>query len=524
MSARLGRAQRPQPRYSAAMGPDRGSAVLERRPTEAPIRVDTRAPGEVRRNTTAGRDPPRAHGARPRHGPARRRRQAARPVRRAGLGGARGGGAARRPPRRREPAGRPHRADPPVDAGRPPGRAARLRGAVGRAPRRRLAAGATRPPAAARPPDAARRPRRAPRPPARRGRVRGDERGRGPGRHGVGLHERRGGRCRRRPVQHPPARGRQRRRPRGSSPRQHPARQRRRRDRPRRPLRLLPRDREHHLPARVDDGPPPAGGLDLRRRVPAQRSLHVGPRPRARSSLRAPTTRGSWRPPRRSRRSRGWTSSTTCSSTSRASAASSTRWAASTSRCSAARRSAPRPTSRAGSRPAGSTSTATTPSGTPAAGPTRRTTSGWRASAASSRRWSASSTPRPSSSTSATSRQATKGVFRTDIPQEALASLGTLAAKTKQQKITSVNFVPPLIMPWSYDPPVVHRAVDRRSARPSRPTRRRPTAPRPPRQPAAPSATAAKSGAEPKKQAVMERPASDPDANTADLAGVCSAG
>ncbi|MCA1481307.1 LCP family protein, partial [Bradyrhizobium sp. NBAIM08] len=43
---------------------------------------------------------------------------------------------------------------------------------------------------------------------------------------------------------------------------------------------------------------------------------------------------------------------------------------------------------------------------------------------------------------------ATKGVFRTDIPQEALASLATLAVKTKQQKITSVNFVPPLIQPY----------------------------------------------------------------------------
>ena len=38
-----------RPRYSQAMGPQSGSAVLERRETGAPIRVDTRAPGQARR-------------------------------------------------------------------------------------------------------------------------------------------------------------------------------------------------------------------------------------------------------------------------------------------------------------------------------------------------------------------------------------------------------------------------------------------------------------------------------------------
>ena len=119
---------------------------------------------------------------------------------------------------------------------------------------------------------------------------------------------------------------------------------------------------------------------------------------------------------------------------------------------------------------------------------------------------------------------ATKGVFRTDIPQEALASLGTLAAKTKQQKITSVNFVPPLIMPWSYDPTVVHRAVDSAIGASEEADEAAADGAADATASPAPSATAAKSGAEPKKQAVMERPASDPDANTADLAGICSAG
>ena len=50
-------------------------------------------------------------------------------------------------------------------------------------------------------------------------------------------------------------------------------------------------------------------------------------------------------------------------------------------------------------------------------------------------------------------------MFRTDIPQEALASLATLAVKTKTQKITAVNFVPPLINPWDYDPQVVRDTV-----------------------------------------------------------------
>lgn len=111
---------------------------------------------------------------------------------------------------------------------------------------------------------------------------------------------------------------------------------------------------------------------------------------------------------------------------------------------------------------------------------------------------------------------ATKGVFRTDIPQGALPDLADLAARTKAQPITSVNFVPPLIQPWDYDPDLVHRTVDR--AIEASQSREEATA-------SAPSpGPAAGSGAAPRQQAVMERPGSDPDANTADLASVCSAG
>ena len=120
---------------------------------------------------------------------------------------------------------------------------------------------------------------------------------------------------------------------------------------------------------------------------------------------------------------------------------------------------------------------------------------------------------------------ATKGVFQTDIPQGALATLGDLAVKTKQQKITSVNFVPPLIKPWDYDPAVVHAAVDKAIARSEQADEKAAEEPA-----AGPEASTASGGGakasatEPKKQAVMDRPGSDPDADTSDLASVCSAG
>ncbi len=117
--------------------------------------------------------------------------------------------------------------------------------------------------------------------------------------------------------------------------------------------------------------------------------------------------------------------------------------------------------------------------------------------------------------------RATKGVFRTDIPQEALASLATLAVKTKTQKITSVNFVPPLINPWDYDPQVVRDTVATTIDKAEKADERKAAA-------SSAGAAAASGGGTgsttPKKQAVMERPATDPDANTSDLASICSAG
>ena len=127
---------------------------------------------------------------------------------------------------------------------------------------------------------------------------------------------------------------------------------------------------------------------------------------------------------------------------------------------------------------------------------------------------------------------ATKGLVRTDIPQDALAHLAELAAHTKQEKITSVNFVPPLIKPWDYDPAVVRStvaaAIEKSEADPTEAPKApasaaASTAAASPEPDADPEPTAAASP-KPSTPAVMERPGTDPDANTADLASVCSAG
>jgi hypothetical protein len=81
--------------------------------------------------------------------------------------------------------------------------------------------------------------------------------------------------------------------------------------------------------------------------------------------------------------------------------------------------------------------------------------------------------------------------------------------------------VPPLIKPWSYDPQVVRDTVASTIAKSEAADDR--AQEQAAGQPAAPPSPSAKSGAtKPKKQAVMDRPATDPDANTSDLASVCS--
>ncbi|NHA66768.1 LCP family protein [Phycicoccus flavus] len=119
---------------------------------------------------------------------------------------------------------------------------------------------------------------------------------------------------------------------------------------------------------------------------------------------------------------------------------------------------------------------------------------------------------------------ASKGLVRTNIPQDALAELAGVAIKTKQEKITSVNFVPPLMKPWDYDPARVHgivaKAIATSEAGPKPRTGQAPAASAVPKA----SPTAAVPTPTPSTPAVMERPGTDPDANTGDLASVCSAG
>ncbi len=115
---------------------------------------------------------------------------------------------------------------------------------------------------------------------------------------------------------------------------------------------------------------------------------------------------------------------------------------------------------------------------------------------------------------------ATKGLFQTDIPQAALASLADVAVKTKQESITSVNFVPPLIKTYDYDVEVFRSMT----AEAITASEKGPDV-------ASPKVAATDGGSEapapapsPSTPAVMERPGTDPDANTRDLATVCAAG
>lgn len=120
---------------------------------------------------------------------------------------------------------------------------------------------------------------------------------------------------------------------------------------------------------------------------------------------------------------------------------------------------------------------------------------------------------------------ATKGVVRTDVPQAALPALADVAVKTKAQKITSVNFVPPLIKPWDFDPQVVRRTVAQTIEKSERADdRAAAAAPKATASSTSGDGSAAATSTKPTKQAVMDRPGSDPDADTSDLASVCSAG
>lgn len=63
-------------------------------------------------------------------------------------------------------------------------------------------------------------------------------------------------------------------------------------------------------------------------------------------------------------------------------------------------------------------------------------------------------------------------VLHTDIPQQDLGGLADLALKSRGKPVKSVNFVPPLINPWNYDPAVIRdhvaSAIDESDATPTR--------------------------------------------------------
>jgi LCP family protein required for cell wall assembly len=54
---------------------------------------------------------------------------------------------------------------------------------------------------------------------------------------------------------------------------------------------------------------------------------------------------------------------------------------------------------------------------------------------------------------------ASSGLIRTDLPQSELGRFADLAMKTRSHPIRGVNFVPPLLKPWNYDPSVITTTV-----------------------------------------------------------------
>lgn len=54
---------------------------------------------------------------------------------------------------------------------------------------------------------------------------------------------------------------------------------------------------------------------------------------------------------------------------------------------------------------------------------------------------------------------ASKSVLKTDMPQSELGTFAELALNTRSQKVTGVNFVPPLIEPWDYEVSEMHAIV-----------------------------------------------------------------
>lgn len=130
---------------------------------------------------------------------------------------------------------------------------------------------------------------------------------------------------------------------------------------------------------------------------------------------------------------------------------------------------------------------------------------------------------------------ASTGVLTTDIPQSELGNFAELALKTRAQKITGVNFVPPLIDPWDFDRAEIHRIVEE-TIEASEDTAQEEAAstsakPLPTPGVTAPALSAPTSEAEATSQEEAEpaydplaKPSEDAFAKTDDIASVCSVG
>ena len=119
---------------------------------------------------------------------------------------------------------------------------------------------------------------------------------------------------------------------------------------------------------------------------------------------------------------------------------------------------------------------------------------------------------------------ASSGLIETDLPRSELGRFAELAMKTRAQKIRGVNFVPPLIKPWDYDPSVVTSTVRSTIKASEKASKHEGAA----RAAAKPAVGAAKPSAATKPKAQPDTAVTDPakaagNAAESDLSSVCSA-
>ncbi|HET7476237.1 MAG TPA: LCP family protein [Dermatophilaceae bacterium] len=107
--------------------------------------------------------------------------------------------------------------------------------------------------------------------------------------------------------------------------------------------------------------------------------------------------------------------------------------------------------------------------------------------------------------------EASSSVVQTDLPESELGRFADLALKARSQKIRTVNFVPPLMNPWRYDPKLITSTVAATIAAADAPPASKPSS--------APTTSAATT-ATPKPA----RTTKGGGAAEADLTAVCSAG